>query len=235
MSVVRIEVALKPELPDPAGAAVVSDFADLGVRGVEDVRTVRVYLLKGDINADDAARAARGLSCDPVVEVFAVDRPVLDEDAGDLQAVEVIRRPGVMDPVRQSALKALADLRIPVADLRMSRRYLMRGKVERSELERGVSKVLANDVVEEFVFGRPEKSFPVQAPYEFKEVTVALRDASDDELMRISREGQLFLNLKEMQTIRDFFREAGRDPRDAELESLAQTWSEHCGHKTMRG
>ena len=30
------------------------------------------------------------------------------------------------------------------------------------------------------------------------------------------------------------FRAQGRDPTDVELETLAQTWSEHCAHKTFR-
>src|SRR3990172_3704191 len=38
-----------------------------------------------------------------------------------------------------------------------------------------------------------------------------------------------------MQTTRAYFRELGRDPTDAELETIAQTWSEHCSHKTLTG
>ena len=38
-----------------------------------------------------------------------------------------------------------------------------------------------------------------------------------------------------MQTIQEHFRDAGRDPTDVELETLAQTWSEHCSHKTLKG
>ena len=58
----------------------------------------------------------------------------------------------------------------------------------------------------------------------------------DDAALRVlSREGQLYLSLAEMQTIRAHFRELGRDPTDAELETIAQTWSEHCSHKTLAG
>lgn len=64
---------------------------------------------------------------------------------------------------------------------------------------------------------------------------VSIRDANDDELERISNEGVLSLNLAEMQTIQAYFAEIGRDPTDVELETLAQTWSEHCVHKTFRG
>ncbi len=66
-------------------------------------------------------------------------------------------------------------------------------------------------------------------------VTVPIRDLDDDGLSRLSREGQLYLTLVEMQTIRDHFVSIGRDPTDIELESIAQTWSEHCSHKTLAG
>src|SRR5271157_463618 len=58
----------------------------------------------------------------------------------------------------------------------------------------------------------------------------------DDEALRVlSHQGQLYLSLVEMQTIQAHFRDLGRDPTDAELETLAQTWSEHCSHKTLAG
>jgi phosphoribosylformylglycinamidine synthase len=38
-----------------------------------------------------------------------------------------------------------------------------------------------------------------------------------------------------MRHIRDYFVRLKRDPTDCELETIAQTWSEHCGHKTFRG
>ncbi len=58
--------------------------------------------------------------------------------------------------------------------------------------------------------------------------------ADDTELMRISREGTLSLNLTEMLAIQAHFRGLGRDPTDVELETIAQTWSEHCVHKTFK-
>ncbi|MCG8350332.1 MAG: phosphoribosylformylglycinamidine synthase subunit PurL, partial [Chloroflexales bacterium] len=63
---------------------------------------------------------------------------------------------------------------------------------------------------------------------------VPLRAADDDELMRISREGILALDLHEMRAIRNYYSEVGHDPTDGELETIAQTWSEHCSHKTFK-
>ena len=65
--------------------------------------------------------------------------------------------------------------------------------------------------------------------------TVNLLGASDEDLLHISREGMLALNLDEMQAIKRHFRALGRNPTDVEIETLAQTWSEHCKHKVFNG
>lgn len=70
---------------------------------------------------------------------------------------------------------------------------------------------------------------------------IEILDANDDELLQISEQGLLSLNLAEMKAIQDYFAKLdgherlGRNPTDAELETIAQTWSEHCVHKTFRG
>jgi len=53
--------------------------------------------------------------------------------------------------------------------------------------------------------------------------------------VELSRDGQMALNLDEMRAVQEHFREQGRDPTDVELETIAQTWSEHCSHKTLKG
>ena len=63
---------------------------------------------------------------------------------------------------------------------------------------------------------------------------VALLEAADEELLRISQAGMLSLDLDEMRAIRAYFRQEEREPTDGELETLAQTWSEHCSHKTFK-
>ncbi|NOX54550.1 MAG: phosphoribosylformylglycinamidine synthase subunit PurL, partial [Planctomycetes bacterium] len=79
------------------------------------------------------------------------------------------------------------------------------------------------------------ESLTVGSEYQFELVTVPIRQMSDEELMELSQTGQLYLSLVEMKTIQAYFAEQGRDPTDVELESLAQTWSEHCSHKTLAG
>ena len=64
---------------------------------------------------------------------------------------------------------------------------------------------------------------------------IPIQNANNAELLRISQEGLLSLNLAEMQAIQSHFSGIGRDPTDVEIETLAQTWSEHCVNKTFRG
>jgi phosphoribosylformylglycinamidine synthase subunit PurSL len=64
---------------------------------------------------------------------------------------------------------------------------------------------------------------------------IALRTAADSRLLETSRKGLLSLSLDEMKTIQGYFKGIGRDPWDVELETIAQTWSEHCKHKTFGG
>jgi len=70
-------------------------------------------------------------------------------------------------------------------------------------------------------------------PFELYEVNI--QEANDEQLMRISEEMGLALNLREMKAIKDYFRKEGRNPTDVELQTLGQTWSEHCFHKTFKG
>lgn len=63
---------------------------------------------------------------------------------------------------------------------------------------------------------------------------IPIRNVDEAELIRISREGMLSLNLSEMTAIQSYFNQQGREPTDVEIETIAQTWSEHCVHKTFK-
>jgi len=71
-------------------------------------------------------------------------------------------------------------------------------------------------------------------------VTEINLNISDEELLEIgtkgianadgTRRGTLGLSLLYLKAIKAHFAEQGRNPTDIELETLAQTWSEHCKH-----
>ena len=238
----RIEVIHKQECQDPAGLSALADIRDLGIDAVRDVRVLDVFLVDGRLDADQIQTLARRLFLDPVVQQHRVCGPDQPRwpwaEDGDVHTIEVKRRPGVMDPVQQSALKGAADLGLAdgIDAIRTVRRYLLRGDLSRGQLERIAWKVLANNTIEEVHVDEPAAPYPTHdIGYEFELLTVPLREADDEQLLRMSREGVLSLSLEEMRAVQRYFREQGREPTDIELEILAQTWSEHCVHKTLKG
>jgi phosphoribosylformylglycinamidine synthase II len=64
---------------------------------------------------------------------------------------------------------------------------------------------------------------------------VNLLEATDQQLLKISLELGIGLNLQEMKTVQEYFGKRGRNPTDVELQTVGQTWSEHCFHKTFKG
>ncbi|MEM2122052.1 MAG: phosphoribosylformylglycinamidine synthase subunit PurL [Candidatus Bathyarchaeia archaeon] len=70
-------------------------------------------------------------------------------------------------------------------------------------------------------------------PFPLHEVRI-LR-AGEDLLRKISLEMGLALNLEEMKSIKRYFTALNRNPTDVELQTIGQTWSEHCFHKTFKG
>ncbi|MEO1495718.1 MAG: phosphoribosylformylglycinamidine synthase subunit PurL [Planctomycetota bacterium] len=224
---------------DREGERLVESARAIGV-ALTGVATARGFLLESQALAEaDARRIAERLLADTVVEHAVVGRVggehLSTPPAGNGRLVSVMPKPGVMDPVAQTTEGAVAEL--GYADVRVGtlRKYWMDG-VDASGAESLGRRLLANDAIEQLVVGplRLER-LHAGSPYRFELKTVTILGLDDDGLMRLSREGQLYLQLAEMQTIQRYYADLGREPTDIELETLAQTWSEHCSHKTLAG
>jgi phosphoribosylformylglycinamidine synthase len=228
--------------PDLAGRRVAADAADLGLGDHLTIHAAYGYLLQGELTREQVELLARELLSDPIVERTTVARvgdPALAEPPPDAAAgacpVHVLPKPGVMDPVATSAQQAIADFHLQADEVRTFRKYWIEGLGE-SQVRALCSKVLANDSIEQFVVGPLHlDQLHVGAPYQFRLITVPIRELDAPALETLSRSRQLYLTRIEMQTIQEYFRQLGRDPTDVELESVAQTWSEHCSHKTLAG
>ncbi len=226
----RVEIRPSDDFGDPRAEGILTQIRQLGIDSVRQVRSARLFFLIGELSEDDAARVAGELLIDPVVEQFALGESL----PGDASVIEVHLQPGVMDPVAASAERAIADMGIDISNVRTGRRYELLGELTDDQLQTIASKLLANAVIED-VFYEAHTPEEISAHrYSLDVVEVPIRDLSDEQLKELSREGDLFLNLTEMQAIREYYRDLGREPRDVELEMIAQTWSEHCVHKTFR-
>jgi phosphoribosylformylglycinamidine synthase len=146
-----------------------------------------------------------------------------------------------MNPVAISAhgaarrlLRHRGPAGVRIDDVQTARRYEIVGARDASELDQSASKVLANDCVEEYFIHGIDRAdslreeWPLPPKREQVIRRIPLGTLNDDALAKLSREAHLFLSLDEMRAIQRHFSELKRDPTDLELETLAQTWSEHC-------
>lgn len=176
---------------------------------------------------------AAELLADPVTDQFIVES---DVDHPYDHVLEVTLLPGVTDPAAENLV--LAARLLGVATLEQAatgERYLLTGSLTRDELETLAVKVFSNPVIQRCeIDGHISAPFVPYKPGDGYVETIALRDADDERLKAISAERRLSLDLNEMRAVQTYFRDEGRDPTDVELEMIAQTWSEHCVHKTFK-
>ena len=238
----RFEVRPREGLADPRGAKVEREAVRLGY-SIGSVRSASVYLVEGALSESEAEALLAEVLVDPVREsgrLGADDAGAIGGGTGVM--VEVLPLPGVMDPAAGTVEMLIGEVLgaqltpDELAGVRVSTgvRYDFQHATW-DEAEAIARAVLANPVVQG-VYREPvwPERLPEHAPVDQSVRTVEMRGIDDAALERLSVDGHLFLNLEEMQSIRAHFEQLERDPTDLELETLAQTWSEHCVHKTMK-
>ena len=245
MTLWEIDILPAEAQPDRDAQRLAQSAADAGLASDLQAATARGFLVQcHEYGADEAQRLTDEVLADSVVESPTV-APVGSSDlnrtparlagADPVQLLHVLPKPGVMDPVALSAAGAIADLGLPRPMVRTFRKYWLAGVSPDAAAELG-EKLLANDAIEQVVLGPlAVDHLDAGGDYAFRKQTVAIAGLDDETLLRLSREGQLYLQLAEMQALQKYFAELDREPTDIELETLAQTWSEHCSHKTLAG
>ncbi len=217
------------------------------------LRTAQLYRLTGNVTPIQVDQLRKQLLVDPVVQEARYTRK-----ADNITIVDVFFLPGVTDTLAESVLMGARMLGITELDrVETGQRYLLDERLSESEVRTiaeaffynpviqyyelhgawhsdATSRVLGTQLVPpdeegEIDLGAFVRSFdasPVRR--------IPLSEMSDEALIALSKEGLLALDLAEMRTIQQYYREQGREPTDVELETLAQTWSEHCSHKTFK-
>ncbi|MGB2828501.1 MAG: phosphoribosylformylglycinamidine synthase subunit PurS, partial [Dehalococcoidales bacterium] len=228
----RLEVRLKSHLPDARGQGLVKDIQDLGIATVSDVRVVDIYWLDAELSPETLDMLGQTLLADPVTQLYSYRQgtPAGPVDESGYHTVEVAYNAGVTDPVEDSVLKAIRDLKVEgVNTVRTSKRYLIEGQLTDEQLGIISSRLLVNPIIQHVV-EREQMSFPENPKYRFKLETVDILTSDRAVLQK-----QFGFTADEFQAIVDYYQKQGRNPTDVELETLAQTWSEHCVHKTFKG
>jgi len=217
---------------------------DLGIKGVQKVETLMVYTIEGELTPKELEFLGKEVFSDPIVEKFSINKPLAVPFTGAI--AEIGYKPGVTDNVGTTSVEAIQDaIKKNVVGVSSSRQYLFYG-ITTEVAEKIVKDLVANGLIERWSIldGKSYKGFPAYVPkvsLQNQPVVAEVNlNVSDDELLKISQERLLALNLEEMKAIRDYYiknKEARikaglpTNPTDIELECLAQTWSEHCKHK----
>ena len=243
----RIEVFHKTS--DPRCEVVRKKLSGLGF----PVRAVHIsdnYLINADLDGSGAAAVSR-LLVQPVIQDCLVNRPYTPE--GFDYAVEIGYLPGVTDNIAHTVRESMEDLLRTRLDIEKSVfttiTYFLTGGLSGGQVEQ-IAAELYNPLIQRRKIlssadyareGGMGMDLPVVSIHERPDADVVDLGVDDDELMKIardgipegdgSRRGPLALDMASMHAIREYFSGTEkRNPTDVELESIAQTWSEHCKH-----
>jgi phosphoribosylformylglycinamidine synthase len=249
----RIEAAPHPGVRDVIGEGTARKIRSELNLPAEQVRVVKIFTVQGLNDQDVKAVIEAQALHDPVLHQVSA-QPV---DAGEFDwALEVGFKPGVTDNEGRTAQEVvnmiLGRAGEQGARVYTSERYHISGPLSRQDVERIASDLLANNLIHRFELASRDQwdrnpGFPAFAAEVTGEsvsevAAIDLPSMDDEQLMAFSRENTLALSLAEMHAIRAYYAdpairasraEAGAPelPTDAEMEALAQTWSEHCKHK----
>ncbi len=197
----------------------------------------RLFFVRGQVTRTEVERLAADLLADPVTKqviVLSTDEAIEFPDID--HSIEVIYRPGVTDPAADNLVWAAHLMGLTgIEQAATGQRFLVDGDVTPANLDKLANKEFSNPLIQRFAIDRViEPPFVNDQQADDTIEQIALTTADDDTLREISTNRRLALNLDEMRAVQAYFQSEGREPTDVELEMLAQTWSEHCSHKTFK-
>jgi phosphoribosylformylglycinamidine synthase len=249
----RIEVFTISE--DGRAKTYEQNFARISSK-IKKIRVVDVYTLEEPVKSPDRLKDCLQSFTNPVTQKSFVlnegQSPANDywDVIGNFDwALEIGYLPGVTDNIGHTASELTALTLNDDRHIYSSKLLLIEGDVSEDEL-REIALELHNPLIQRasnknHADFKSDDGMGVTIPrvvLDNKGIAVDSVDLniSDDDLIKIGKEGianadgtrrgPLGMGLFYMQAVQKYFKDEGRDPTDVELETLAQTWSEHCKH-----
>ncbi len=231
----RIEISPHEDGGDPRLAAA---SQRLGVDTLRNCRKSQIYFLTSHsgetFSTERIDRLCAFLLADPVTETALVIDLSRDEPAADGHVIEVALRPGVTDMAARELERGAAELGIRGIEAATATRYELLGDLSTHDLHRLAQGLFCNDTIEQYSLGPIAPQFGSHSDAQNRVEQIPLSGLDEEALLACSQERMLSLDAQEMKEIQSFYDEISRAPTDVELETLAQTWSEHCVHKTFK-
>ncbi len=199
----------------------------LNIKSIKNIRTAKVYRLEG-VTQTQALKFAKKVLFEPIDQRMSTGRSLFN---GANETIEVAYKPGVMNPEAASLIKAGKDIGINLKAADSSWEYAIFGKLTKNQIDSITKRLLVNETVE-YIVKTPPQTLLITGVIGSVQM-IPIRKLNENELMDLSKD-KLFLNLEEMKIVQNYFQKLQRDPTDCEVETIAQTWSEHCVHKTFK-
>ena len=221
------------------------------------IHTAQLYRLSGNLTITQVEQLTRELLADPVVQEADIKTSeVVQASTGHIgHIVDVFFHAGVTDTLAESVQAGAQMLCISELEhVETGRRCILDSRLSEDDVRSIAQALLYNPIIQEYVFYPAEREelpdhsistsdlSPSGAAIDCASSsqpnaiarTIFISDMTDEQLLEVSKTGLLSLDLEEMQAIQQHYKSQGREPTDVELEMLAQTWSEHCSHKTFK-
>jgi phosphoribosylformylglycinamidine synthase subunit PurSL len=247
----RLGITFK--IPDTRAIVRMQKLHKLGFASIKDLWIEDVYTIDKDFNKVQLSSIAERLS-NPITQNydFKTNNTKVKSSKKFTYAIEIGFLPGVTDNVSHTAKEIIEDgLKIKfngTDGIYTTQVTFVDGKISKNEIGQ-IALSLYNPLIqrahiksyEQYIKdGGMDIVVPKVKLTKKPEVTIVDLNVSDEELIKIgksgiqntdrTRRGPLALDLNYMKTIKAYFKKQGRNPTDIELESIAQTWSEHCKH-----
>ena len=218
-----IEILKKEKEQSSESREILDRIKHSKINTVLGVRKTSIYWIKGNIDKRTIKSIIENFLLDPVEYIYRINPP----DEG----ITILPLPGVMDPVAIT-FKELLSHNGYTLDVITGRRYYINGNITPSDKKIIIRKVLMNPLIEREL--KKDEIFTIASGYKFSLKSISISNMNSKELLNLSKINMLSLTLKEMQRIQNYYAKLDREPTDIEMETIAQTWSEHCVHKTFK-
>ncbi|HEY5713906.1 MAG TPA: AIR synthase-related protein [Candidatus Gracilibacteria bacterium] len=245
----RIEI--RNTKKDSRGFSYLKKVRDMGYGlGIEGIETSDQYTVLKNLDETQQKKSAQMLH-NPVFESFTIDQPNAPSSFDWVLLIGFL--PGVTDNVGSTVRESIEDLLkvsfdFPAENVYSAEVLYITGDLTPQD-QKKIGDLLANKLIQRIEWKSAEQfradlgmnlTISKVDLHESPQAQEVDLDISDEDLIAIGKKGiknadgsfrgPLALNLNQMQVIRDHFKKIGRKPFDIELESIAQTWSEHCKH-----
>ena len=153
-----VEVGYKKGVTDPVGYLIKKEIEDLGIKGVEEVRSFNTYGITGDVSEQELGRIGQELLHDNQTQHFGLHGKVVDKSLSQIESprgwlIEITFKTGVTDAVGMSTLNAIEILGVDgIRNVRTGEKYLILGDISEETIGKICRAVLANPLIQDYSY-----------------------------------------------------------------------------------